>query len=166
MSLPSTIITERLQLRQFEPRDLEPYLAYYTGPRTSGVGGPKPRYVVVERFMAMIGQWALRGYGRYAVTTGGAGFGHVGVMHIDDTDPAELTWTLWDEAEERKGYATEAARAVLDAWSGEPLLARVVPDNARSLAVAERLGMQETHDTPPPSYGGETRNFIDMGSTQ
>ena len=121
--------------------------------------GPKPRYVVADRFMGMVGQWALRGYGRYVMTQGDAVFGHVGVMHIDEIEAPEITWTLWDDAREGQGFATEAARAVLQAWAGPPLLARVKPDNAASLRVAERLGMVPAPDAPPASYGEDVLNF-------
>ncbi|MEL7182818.1 MAG: N-acetyltransferase, partial [Pseudomonadota bacterium] len=77
--LPDTLTTARLILRRPALGDLAAYVAYYTGPRTTGVGGPRPRNDVVDRFHAMAGQWALRGYGRYVITQGGAGFGHVGI---------------------------------------------------------------------------------------
>lgn len=152
MTLPATLSTERLTLRPFEMRDLEAYVGYYTGPRTGGVGGPKPRYAVVERFMAMAGQWALRGYGRYAIDLAGEGIGHAGVMHVDTSDPEELTWSLWDAAHEGRGFASEAAKAVLDAWRGAPLLARIAPDNLPSRKVAERIGMVLDPAAPPPDY--------------
>ncbi|MBU2994285.1 GNAT family N-acetyltransferase [Octadecabacter sp. 1_MG-2023] len=155
MTLPTTITTERLTLRQFEVADLEGYVAYYTGDRTGGVGGPKPRYVVVERFMAMVGQWVLRGYGRYAIDVDGTAIGHVGVMHIDETDPIELTWSLWDAAHEGMGYATEAARAVLSAWAGPKLTVHVMPENARSLRVADRLGYKHDEMVAGPHYAPE-----------
>jgi len=144
VNLPARLATDRLSLRPFRLEDLEGYVAYYTGSRTGGVGGPKPRHVVVERFFAMAGQWALRGYGRYGIAPrgeDGPAFGHVGVMHLDESDDIEMTWTLWDPAFEGRGYATEAARAVLDAWTGAPLVVRIAPDNARSIRVAERLGL-------------------------
>ncbi|GIT91196.1 N-acetyltransferase [Jannaschia pagri] len=159
MTLPSTITTERLVLRPFEMRDLDAYVAYYTGPRTTGVGGPKPRYVVAERFQAMAGQWALRGYGRYAITDGQAAFGHAGIMHVDDGDPAEMTWTLWHTQWEGKGFATEACRAILTAWAGEPLVARIAPSNGRSIAMAQRLGFVEDPNAPPPSYDQTMRTY-------
>lgn len=152
MTHPTTISTPRLTLRPFDLADLEGYVAYYTGPRTGGVGGPKPRYQVVERFMAMAGQWALRGYGRYAMDLNGTGIGHVGVMHVDAADPAELTWSLWDATHEGMGYATEAADAVMAAWDGAPLVARIAPDNHSSRRVAERLGMVVDETAIPPSY--------------
>lgn len=159
ITLPATITTERLTLRQFEMRDLNGYVAYYTGDRTGGVGGPKPRYVAVERFMSMLGQWVLRGYGRYALTTGGPAFGHVGVMHTDDADPAEMTWTIWDEAHTGQGYATEAARAVLGAWTGPALMAHIAPDNGPSIRMAERVGMVLDADAPPPSYNPDMLTY-------
>jgi RimJ/RimL family protein N-acetyltransferase len=150
--LPDILRTARLTLRRPVQADLEAYVAYYTGPRTGGVGGPKPRHVVVERFMAMAGQWAVRGFGRYAVTEGGTGFGHVGVLQIDAGDPVELTWTLWDGAREGEGLATEAARAVLEAWTGPRLVARVDPDNAASLRVAEKLGFARDDTVTAPAH--------------
>ncbi|MEL6913801.1 MAG: GNAT family N-acetyltransferase [Pseudomonadota bacterium] len=157
MTLPSTISTERLTLRPFEMRDLDCYLAYYTsGDRTSGVGGPKSTFVATERFMAMAGQWALRGYGRYAVAdrSGGAAFGHVGIMHIEDDAEPEMTWTLWDPAKTGQGYATEAAEPAMAAWltSHDHVVAHIEQDNLASQRVANRLGMQQDATHPLPRW--------------
>lgn len=161
--LPERLTTPRMTLRRPELSDLEGYVAYYTGNRTGGVGGPKPRYIVVERFMAMVGQWALRGYGRYVMTDcSGPGFGHVGVMQIDDHDVPEITWTLWDAAHEGQGFATEAAQAVLQAWQGPRLIARVAPDNLASRRVAERLGMAVDPTAPPASYTVDVISFSQL----
>ncbi len=163
MKLPAIITTRRLTLRPFELRDLDGYVAYYTGPRTAGVGGPKPVYQVAERFLAMAGQWVLRGFGRYAITDGGAAFGHVGVMQVLDTDPPEMTWTLWDASREGQGYATEAARAVMDAWAqtgGVPLIARIDRDNTASLRMVERLGLKEDIAAQAPEFLPNARTFL------
>ena len=157
--LPLTISTERLTLRQFELRDLDGYIAYYTGPRTAGVGAAKPRHVVVERFYAMAGQWAIRGYGRYAIDLGGQAIGHVGVLHIEETAP-EMTWTLWDPAFEGRGYATEAAKAVLSAWSGPRLRADVDRENTPSIRVAERVGFVEDETAHAPDFMPNARVFF------
>ncbi|RFP88592.1 N-acetyltransferase [Rhodobacteraceae bacterium 63075] len=149
MTLPPTISTERLTLRPFEMRDLDGYLAYYTGGRTDGVGGPLSRQNAVNRFFAMAGQWALRGYGRYAISLSDTAIGHTGVLHSDPADPAELTWTLWTDAQEGQGYATEAAQAVLSEWTGPALIARIAPDNAASIRVAERIGMRFDSEATP-----------------
>ncbi len=159
MTLPTTISTERLTLRPFEMRDLEGYVAYYTGDRTGGVGGPKPRHLAVKQFMAILGQWALRGYGRYAIDLNGTAIGHTGVMHYDETDPIELTWTLWDAVHEGFGYASEAAQAVLAAWKGAPLTVHVMPTNTRSVNVAERLGYTHDPSVAGPHYAPDMMTF-------
>lgn len=140
-------------------RDLEGYVTYYTGDRTGGVGGPKPRHLAVKQFMAMVGQWVLRGYGRYAVDLNGTAIGHAGVLHYDETDPIELTWTLWDAAHEGMGYATEAARATLAAWSGAALTVHIMRDNTRSIKVAERLGMAHDANVAGPDYAPELMTY-------
>ena len=140
-------------------RDLEGYVAYYTGERTAGVGGPKPRYLAVKQFMAIVGQWGLRSYGRYAIDLNGTAIGHTGVMHYDETDPIELTWTLWDAAHEGFGYATEAARAVLSAWSGPSLAVHVMPANSRSINVAKRLGFIHDNSVAGPDYAPELMTY-------
>lgn len=149
--IPQTIDTARLHLRQPQLCDLEAYVAYYTGPRTGGVGGPKPRRQVVDRFLSMAGQWPLRGFGRYTITYNSDGIGHVGVMQADNTDPIELTWTLWDGQYEGQGIATEAAQAVLDAWQGPELIVSAHPENQASARVAEKLGFvpDETSEASP-----------------
>ena len=159
MTLPKTISTERLLLRPFEMRDLDGYLAYYTGDRTDGVGGPQSRQTVVNRFFAMAGQWALRGYGRYAISLRDTAIGHTGVLHCDPADPAELTWTLWTAAQEGQGYATEAAQAVLSEWDGPTLIAHIAPENAASIRVAERIGMRFDPHATPPSYAPSMHTY-------
>ena len=150
------IRTERLVLRGFAPADYPAYEAYYTDPaRTGGVGGALPPHQAFERFCSMIGHWAMRGFGRYAITTGGRAIGHVGPQQVEDHHEPEMTWTLWDPAETGKGYATEAARAVLQdlfAAGWTRLIALIHTENAASVAVVRRLGGVEDTSIPLPSY--------------
>lgn len=164
-AMPDTLTTSRLTLRRPGLQDLEGYVAYYTGPRTAGVGGPKPRHVVVERFMGMAGQWALRGFGRYIMARGDdAGFGHVGVMQMDDADATELTWSIWDAGHEGRGLATEAAAAVMAAWTGPALTVRVHADNTASLRVAEKLGFAPDAAAIPAHYPRGFQGFRQEGA--
>ncbi|MEJ6393664.1 GNAT family N-acetyltransferase [Gymnodinialimonas sp. 2305UL16-5] len=148
------ITTDRLTLRMLRSGDLAPYLTYCASPRTGGVGGPQPEHKVCERFCAMIGQWALRGFGRLAIChdPDAPAIGHVGPMQYDGS-PAEITWTLWSDTHEGRGYATEAARAVLAdlfANNWRSIVAHIDTDNAKSHAVARRLGGEPTGAAPAP----------------
>jgi ribosomal-protein-alanine N-acetyltransferase len=125
-----------------------------TGPAASAARNPAT-HVVVERFCAMIGHWTLRGFGRLGICLDPAepAIGHVGPLQLGDGAP-ELTWTLWSADHEGHGYATEAARCVLDhlfaqGWPG--LVAHVAEANAASHAVARRLGGMPT-GAPSPTW--------------
>jgi len=92
---------------------------------------------------SFLGQWALRGYGIFAVQFDGNLIGRVGVLHPADRPEPELAWTLaspyWG-----RGLATEAAaevrRWVFERFSRERLVSYISPDNMRSRRVAEKLG--------------------------
>ena len=95
------------------------------------------------RSKSFLGQWALRGYGMFAVQFDGNLIGRVGVLHPADRPEPELAWTLaspyWG-----RGLATEAAaearRWVFERFSRERLVSYISPDNMRSRRVAEKLG--------------------------
>jgi RimJ/RimL family protein N-acetyltransferase len=70
-----------------------------------------------------------------------------------------LTWTLWTAAQEGQGYATEAAQAVLSEWDGPTLIARIAPQNAASIRVAERIGMRFDPQATPPSYAPSMHTY-------
>ncbi len=161
------IRTPRLILRSFRPEDYPGYLAYYTGGRTEGVGGPLPENRVFERFASMIGHWTLRGFGRYAIALRSApdapAFGHVGPMKIAEAAETEMTWTLWDADRTSQGFATEAASAVLDhlfnqGWS--QIVAHIDKDNTASIRVAERLGGVVDPDAQLPDWLENAHRFV------
>ena len=161
------IRTARLILRTFRPEDYPRYLAYYTSDRTAGVGGPRPENEVFERFATMIGHWSLRGFGRYAIAQREApsdpAFGHVGPMKLAEDEETEMTWTIWDAEHTGHGYATEAARAVLDhlfdqGWSH--IAVHIDKSNAASIRVAERLGGELDTETPPPAWNENALRFV------
>lgn len=146
--------TARLRLRQFSERDFATYEQWcanievmrYLGGKTFDTTG-------AWRHMAyLIGHWALRGYGYYAVEEKATGvlIGRVGYTDSIGWPGFELGWTLAPEAR-GKGYATEAARFLLD-YAFEHLrrphvISLIHPDNAPSRAVAGRLGQQVEGET-------------------
>src|SRR5690606_10960615 len=100
-------------------------------------------------FAQMVASWLLRGYGPLTVTEkdGSGNDGKVvGLIPVDheygDPEP-EIGWFL-TEAAEGKGYAAEAARAVLPwlerLFGPAGFVAYVDAGNDRSAAVARRLG--------------------------
>ncbi|MEZ0446884.1 GNAT family N-acetyltransferase [Cellulomonas sp. ICMP 17802] len=74
----------------------------------------------------------------------------IGNLYLHRDDPRSWhTYTLgyvFDPAQWGHGYATEAARALLDVcfrdWGAQRVAARCNPENARSWRLLERLGMR------------------------
>ena len=99
-------------------------------------------------------QWRRFGIGKFVVERAHDGLvlGRVGIQLLDPEtwEPAtgpggrpELGWTLHPE-HWGNGYATEAARAVLDWFDGSGVISLIAPDNLRSQRVAGRLGAVPT----------------------
>lgn len=135
--------TERLVLRDPREADFPAMLAFNDSPRAQFIGGGSPRQQVWRALLSNIGHWALRGYGFWSVDTKAGEFiGRVGVIYHDGWFEPELAWHLY-EGSEGKGYAQEAALAARD-WAAArgmgPLTSMIDPDNARSIALATRLG--------------------------
>ncbi|MEL7098046.1 MAG: GNAT family N-acetyltransferase [Pseudomonadota bacterium] len=154
--IAETLSTARLTLRKPLAGDVPAYTAYCMSDRAGFVGGPFTEAQAFEKYCAMAGHWALRGYGRYVMVHNGAPIGHVGPLGIDAGQP-EMTWTLWDGAAEGKGLATEAATAVWDhlrAQDWPEMIIRILPDNAASIAIARRIGATQTDEAAPAWYEG------------
>jgi RimJ/RimL family protein N-acetyltransferase len=137
--------TERLRLRAPAKTDFPVVLAFLTSDRTKYIGGPYDPARAWSGFAASTGTWILDGYGYWAVETreDRTLVGAVGFQGPPRFQERELGWDLYGDNEGR-GYATEAARAARD-WAYGPggfdtIVSYVDPHNARSIAVAERLG--------------------------
>lgn len=146
-----TLTTERLTLRPPQPEDLSAYAAYCASDRTKLGGGPFTFEQARGFLETMIASWAAHGSGRFIMTQNGEPIGHAGILHGDEP---ELTWFIWNAASEGQGYAFEAAQAVLN-WcraKGHPsLVSYIDPENARSIALAERLGAVLDPGAPRPN---------------
>lgn len=107
--------TERLLLRSPAIGDFPTYEAFYADPDASQYyGGPLPSHRAWGVLAADLGHWQLRGYGRWAVETrdGGEMVGGCGLWWPMGWPRSELTWWITPSAR-RKGFATEASRAVI-----------------------------------------------------
>jgi RimJ/RimL family protein N-acetyltransferase len=136
-------VTERLRLREPQPDDLAPYRLV--------VGEEE-----AERELRYgLSHWRAHGFGPWIVEEGGR---TVGLLEVHYTGPGvtglapdevEVGW-MTVEAERRRGFAPEAARAAIDdaferlrpPW----IVAYIRPENAVSIRIAERLGFQHVAD--------------------
>ncbi|MGM0583773.1 MAG: GNAT family N-acetyltransferase [Pseudomonadota bacterium] len=153
--------TDRLRLRAPALSDFEALVDFYAGPRSRFVGGPLRRDEVWRGFAAVIGHWALRGYGFWSIELRetGACAGRVGLWFPEGWPEPEVGWTLLDGFEGR-GYATEGARAArtyaYDMLGWPTAVSLIDVANAPSKAVAERLGAwREGEFDHPAGWRGE-----------
>jgi RimJ/RimL family protein N-acetyltransferase len=140
--------TARLRLRPLVATDADSLIRLYSDAEVTRYlgGGGSAADRVTEQLTAFERHWLDHGYGQCAAIEKGTGrfLGRVGLT----------LWPVWEEVEvgyvlERaawgRGLATEAARALVD-WAFanlevEYVIAAIQADNARSQAVAARLGM-------------------------
>ena len=160
-AVPQPVLeTERLLLRQWTLADFEPLADFLGRDELNRFrGGALRREEAWEYLSARAGEWTIRGYGSFVIEEKKSGnpVGFAGLWHPFDFIGPELMWSLFPKFH-RKGYATEAARAVL-AWAHEtlrlgPLMSFIHPDNQGSINVAERLGASIEELT---TLRGETR---------
>ncbi len=147
-----SLTTERLELRRFTAADLEPLLAVFADAEVMRYVGAERRPLRRSQVSALMSRvradWSEHGFGLLAITERETGrlVGEAGLQYLEEGPDIELGYTLGRAAWGR-GYATEAARAILR-WGFAGLrLHRIVavadPANAASLRVLEKLGMTE-----------------------
>jgi len=145
------IETERLILRHWGEADLEPYADIMVEPDVGlWLGGPFTRAQAYERVARFRASLADTGLGRLAVERKSDGrlIGHCGLAPTaaDQAMPQglEMGWALAPDAW-GAGYATEAARAVIDdgfaRYDPAEILAFTGTTNLRSQGVMQRLGI-------------------------
>ena len=142
------LATARLDLRMFRADDLDAYADMCADEevmRFIGAGGAVGADVAWRQMAFFLGEWALHGYGMWAVVERASGrlVGRVGFINPHGWPECELGWLLARDAWGR-GFATEAASAARAHGRAQlgvgKLISVIRPDNRRSIAVAERLG--------------------------
>lgn len=142
------IETERLRLCALDNRHFEAYAAMLAdagSTRFVGDGQPLDRMNAWRSMAMLLGHWALRGYGMWAVELRDSGefIGRVGLHNPEGWPDIELGWMLVP-GERHKGYATEAARASLDFAFTRLRVPRAISliraENSASERVARRIG--------------------------
>jgi RimJ/RimL family protein N-acetyltransferase len=151
MSSAFALETERLRLRAAVPGDAEDLARLHDDSLVARYMGLRDRAWYERRVAASMEEWSERGHGFVVVLDAASGrfLGRTGLKYWPEFGETELGWVLRPEARGR-GFATEAAAAVLR-WGFERfdfpyVTAMIRPDNAASVAVAERIGMKPIRD--------------------
>lgn len=147
--------TARLRLRAPVAADWPAYRDFALSERARYV---RPPDIDAERawrmFAAMIGHWALRGWGSFVMTlkSDDRPLGMVGPWFPEGWPEREILWMVWDRQAEGKGYVTEAVDACIDHVFGElgwdTAVSYIDPANTASIRLAGRLGAHHDPDAP------------------
>ena len=113
MTAAPLIETERLVLRPHRMEDFPPFAAFYASEGARFIGGPMDDRRAWHVFAADVGGWELMGFGGWAIEekASGAFAGQVALSKPPHFPEREIGWLLLPGFE-RRGYATEGARAV------------------------------------------------------
>jgi len=158
MTAIPTLSTERLLLRAPVEADFDAYYRMMATPRSRYMGGPYEKWAAWGAFCHDVACWTMFGHGGLMIDLRDTGecVGQVGINHGPMFPEKELGWLLY-EGFEGKGYATEAARAMRD-WARTrqgitTLVSYFDPENAASIAVANRLGAILDERAPTQDHG-------------
>lgn len=155
------IETERLILRAPEAGDWPAFRAMMASDRSRFIRPAEYHEGQAWRgFGHVIGHWVLRGWGNFVFTLKGdnSALGMSGPWFPAGWAEREIGWSVWSAEAEGKGYAREAATAALRHAFGtlgwDTAVSYIDPDNARSIALAERLGAVLDPDARLPDMPG------------
>lgn len=167
------IETERLILRSHRIDDFDAIAAQWADPAVvKYIGGtPSSREASWSRLLRYPGHWQMLGFGYWIVFEKhngkeGAFAGEIGLADYQrEMTPslngmAEMGWVVAPQFH-GKGYAVEAARAVLS-WADEnldrQLCCIIAPEHQASVRLAEKCGFVAHTDTT--YHGSATRIFL------
>jgi RimJ/RimL family protein N-acetyltransferase len=159
---PAPVRTERLVLRESEPRDRAAFIELFASPEVGTyLGGPRPR----DELERTVPEVPGRRPGFFVVDLDGAMIGMITLDRRDaerpghvrpDAREAELGYMFLPEAW-GCGYAAEACAAALGwfagALPGEPVVLFTQTANVRSMRLAAKLGFTEVERFE--AYGAE-----------
>ena len=148
------IRTARLTLVHPGPQHLDAHAEFYASPRAAARGWQATEHESWRNFASVIGHSALRGFGPFVAEQDGRAIGLFGPWHPFGQAEAEIKWILWDAMSEGEGLAFEAAQATrtyaYETLGWTTAASFIAPDNARSQALATRLGAVPERDWHTP----------------
>lgn len=154
--------TERLSLRAPAGTDWPHWREFHLSGRARFIGGG-PQLKPSESWRAfghVIGHWVMRGWGSFVFTLKGdeTPLGMAGPWFPEGWPEHEIGWTAWSQDAEGKGFVCEAAKAArsyaYEVLGWDTAVSYIAPENARSIALAERLGAQRDHAAQTPDFDG------------
>ncbi|MDX8351639.1 GNAT family N-acetyltransferase [Cognatiyoonia sp. IB215182] len=166
--LAPVVQTERLTLRLPRISDWDVLEPIWTTERAVHIGGPMSAEDAWLDFNQLVAGWVLRGHGALTICDkAGAVLGLVLLGHEFGDPQPELGWLLTEEAEGR-GFATEAAKALLPmcrAVYGDGFASYITDGNDASVRVATKLGARKT-GTHPLGAHVAVYHYKDEGAAQ
>lgn len=161
MSLGPTLETERLILRPPVAADFPHFCTMHADAHVMEyLGGVQGSELTWRSLCALVGAWTINGFSMFSIIEKASGdwVGRLGPWKPEGWPGTEIGWALLPTAW-GKGYATEGAAACMDyavdilGWG--TIIHTILPGNAASVRVAERLGarLQGQAPTPPPFEG-------------
>lgn len=166
------LVTSRLILRPPIAQDFDAFAAMRADADTmSFLGGAVPRSVAWRQFTSQVGAWQISGYSLFSIIerSSGAWLGQVGPWGPDGWPQPEIAYSLRTEFA-GQGFAYEAAVAAIDfavdilKW--DKIAHTIHPDNAASIALAQRLGATNHGPTQLPAPVQDSRVDLWMQSAQ
>lgn len=151
------LVTEHLILRPPAPEDLDAWADFSADPETMRfLGGPQGRSQAWRALTSMAGAWHIEGFAMFSMIERSSGrwVGRTGPWRPADWPGNEVGWGVAKEFA-GKGYAHEAAVASIDyafdllGW--DDVIHCIDPGNARSIALAKRLGAVNRGPTRMPA---------------
>ena len=156
MTTAPVLTTERLRLRGLQPSDTEAFLTYFQSDRARHTGGPMTAKAAWRHLAANAGHWSLRGFGMFAATRHDSDdiIGIFGHWFPHGWAEREIGYVLFHAHDEGAGLASEAVRACVTHAYGplgwDTAVSYIAPDNAASIALAERVGATRDDAAPQP----------------
>nr|WP_245218715.1 GNAT family N-acetyltransferase [Rubellimicrobium aerolatum] len=150
-----------MTLRQPVPGDWEPFRDFMMSERAQEFGSHRNLGKAFRSFAAELGHWEIFGFGMFAVTRRGEdrAVALVGPWNPPDWPEREIGWMVLDEGAEGRGIAREAAEGALGhIWRDlrwDTVVSYVAEGNARSAALAERLGARLDPGAAAPEAPGK-----------
>lgn len=138
--------TPRLRLVPLDARHIPAYQAFIGSDRAAAQGWAGLPHEAWRGFAAMMGHGMLRGFAPFVTEARDDGrvIGLCGPWWPDGQAEREVKWHIWPASDEGKGYAHEAAQAVLAHVFGTlgwtTAVSYITPANTRSANLARRLG--------------------------